>query len=189
MLGNGRLEAQCFDGEKRLAHIRGKMRKKVCRIIDAFLRLDYLSSAKHRCGSIKGISSYFPYGISKTTRQMSSLNTRLMRHEIVRHSLACTPAFVVNFWFSLTQWKHMENYQRMPKLTRPTRSVRRTESVRLSSVMKGRWISMISRDILLFVFIVCSWLYTTIHGIVIHYRLATYYCGYIDVFWRVREIY
>jgi translation initiation factor 1A len=30
MLGNGRLEALCFDGEKRLAHIRGKMRKKVC---------------------------------------------------------------------------------------------------------------------------------------------------------------
>jgi initiation factor 1A len=29
MLGNGRLEATCFDGEKRLAHIRGKMRKKV----------------------------------------------------------------------------------------------------------------------------------------------------------------
>ena len=30
MLGNGRVEAMCFDGEKRLAHIRGKMRKKVC---------------------------------------------------------------------------------------------------------------------------------------------------------------
>ncbi|KAJ1502746.1 Translation initiation factor 1A [Coelomomyces lativittatus] len=29
MLGNGRLEAQCFDGSKRLANIRGKMRKKV----------------------------------------------------------------------------------------------------------------------------------------------------------------
>ncbi|KAK9470832.1 nucleic acid-binding protein [Dipodascopsis tothii] len=29
MLGNGRLEAQCYDGEKRLAHIRGKLRKKV----------------------------------------------------------------------------------------------------------------------------------------------------------------
>ena len=29
MLGNGRLEAMCFDREKRLAHIRGKMRKKV----------------------------------------------------------------------------------------------------------------------------------------------------------------
>jgi len=29
MLGNGRLEASCFDGVKRLAHIRGKLRKKV----------------------------------------------------------------------------------------------------------------------------------------------------------------
>jgi translation initiation factor 1A len=29
MLGNGRLEALCFDGTRRLAHIRGKMRKKV----------------------------------------------------------------------------------------------------------------------------------------------------------------
>jgi translation initiation factor 1A len=29
MLGNGRCECFCFDGETRLAHIRGKMRKKV----------------------------------------------------------------------------------------------------------------------------------------------------------------
>lgn len=29
MLGNGRLEAYCMDGTKRLCHIRGKMRKKV----------------------------------------------------------------------------------------------------------------------------------------------------------------
>ena len=29
MLGNGRLEARCFDGKTRLCHIRGKMRKKV----------------------------------------------------------------------------------------------------------------------------------------------------------------
>eukprot|EP00245_Coleochaete_scutata_P002402 TRINITY_DN1312_c0_g2_i1.p1 TRINITY_DN1312_c0_g2~~TRINITY_DN1312_c0_g2_i1.p1 ORF type:complete len:145 (-),score=54.09 TRINITY_DN1312_c0_g2_i1:772-1206(-) len=29
MLGNGRLEAQCIDGVKRLCHIRGKMHKKV----------------------------------------------------------------------------------------------------------------------------------------------------------------
>jgi translation initiation factor 1A len=29
MLGNGRVEAQCFDGKSRLCHIRGKMRKKV----------------------------------------------------------------------------------------------------------------------------------------------------------------
>lgn len=29
MLGNGRIEAICFDGKTRLAHIRGKMRKRV----------------------------------------------------------------------------------------------------------------------------------------------------------------
>jgi hypothetical protein len=29
MLGNGRLEAFCFDGNKRLVHIRGKLQKKV----------------------------------------------------------------------------------------------------------------------------------------------------------------
>ncbi|EME28822.1 Eukaryotic translation initiation factor 1A [Galdieria sulphuraria] len=29
MLGNGRCEALCFDGTRRLCHIRGKMRKKV----------------------------------------------------------------------------------------------------------------------------------------------------------------
>ena len=29
ILGNGRLEADCFDGKKRLCHIRGKLRKKV----------------------------------------------------------------------------------------------------------------------------------------------------------------
>ncbi|CAB08783.1 Eukaryotic translation initiation factor 1A [Schizosaccharomyces pombe] len=29
MLGNGRIEAACFDGVKRLGHIRGKLRKKV----------------------------------------------------------------------------------------------------------------------------------------------------------------
>jgi len=29
MLGNGRLEASCFDGVRRLCHIRGKLRKKV----------------------------------------------------------------------------------------------------------------------------------------------------------------
>ncbi|CAN6639329.1 eukaryotic translation initiation factor 1A [Trichomonascus vanleenenianus] len=29
MLGNGRIDVQCFDGVKRMGHIRGKMRKKV----------------------------------------------------------------------------------------------------------------------------------------------------------------
>lgn len=30
MLGSGRLDAMCFDGVKRLCHIRGKLRKKLC---------------------------------------------------------------------------------------------------------------------------------------------------------------
>lgn len=29
MLGNGRVDASCFDGVRRIAHIRGKMRKRV----------------------------------------------------------------------------------------------------------------------------------------------------------------
>lgn len=29
MLGNGRIQATCFDGEVRMGHIRGKLRKKV----------------------------------------------------------------------------------------------------------------------------------------------------------------
>ena len=33
MLGNGRLEAYCFDGMNRLCHIRGKLRKKVIFLI------------------------------------------------------------------------------------------------------------------------------------------------------------
>lgn len=37
MLGNGRLEAMCFDGVKRLCHIRGKLRKKVSRKRDFFV--------------------------------------------------------------------------------------------------------------------------------------------------------
>ena len=30
MLGNGRVEVQCFDNKTRICKIRGKMRKKVC---------------------------------------------------------------------------------------------------------------------------------------------------------------
>ena len=36
MLGNGRVEAMCFDGAKRLCHIRGKLRKKVTHYAEMF---------------------------------------------------------------------------------------------------------------------------------------------------------
>lgn len=60
MLGNGRLEAQCFDGEKRLAHIRGKMRKKVrveaiCIYVCQAVVLTFLFACV-RSGSIKETS-------------------------------------------------------------------------------------------------------------------------------------
>ncbi|GLD54469.1 eukaryotic translation initiation factor 1A, X-chromosomal [Lates japonicus] len=55
MLGNGRLEAMCFDGTKRLCHIRGKLRKKVwintSDIILVGLR-DY--QEEKECGDVEG---------------------------------------------------------------------------------------------------------------------------------------
>ena len=73
MLGNGRLEAMCFDGEKRLAHIRGKMRKKVGA---PELALQSSSSAtadeiyaSTRSGSTKEISSSYHFETSKMTRR------------------------------------------------------------------------------------------------------------------------
>ena len=49
MLGNGRLEAMCFDGVKRLCHIRGKLRKKVRshRAISLFSTFSFLNSCHH----------------------------------------------------------------------------------------------------------------------------------------------
>lgn len=53
MLGNGRLEAMCFDGVKRLCHIRGKLRKKV----NTFLK--YIRSSKYFIGGHFNDSSEF----------------------------------------------------------------------------------------------------------------------------------
>ena len=47
MLGNGRCEVYCFDGKNRLAHIRGKMRKKVW--VSAVSQLDKNGGA---CGGL-----------------------------------------------------------------------------------------------------------------------------------------
>ena len=70
MLGNGRLEALCFDGEKRLAHIRGQMRKKVRMSLPlSFIMSDL--SVFIRYGSIKATSSCSRYASSKMARRMS----------------------------------------------------------------------------------------------------------------------
>lgn len=74
MLGNGRLEAQCFDGEKRLAHIRGKMRKKVRILLNLFLLPLFINTPPFpsRFGLTRVISSYCHYENSRMARQMSS---------------------------------------------------------------------------------------------------------------------
>lgn len=49
MLGNGRLEAMCFDGVKRLCHIRGKLRKKVSfrSKLSLFRTFSFVNSCHH----------------------------------------------------------------------------------------------------------------------------------------------
>src|SRR5258708_29453482 len=105
MLGNGRLEAQCFDGEKRLAHIRGKMRKKVR---SSEFRITVISTVRFRCGSIKGISFYSPCENSRMTRRMLLLSTLLTKHGIS---------------------KHMGNSQKTPKSTKLNNLARKTGNV------------------------------------------------------------
>lgn len=69
MLGNGRLEAQCFDGEKRLAHIRGKMRKKV-----KFQKHSFRQEL-----SINGTLLFL--GMDKSGRHYSSIPPRFPRRQ------------------------------------------------------------------------------------------------------------
>ena len=58
MLGNGRIEAMCFDGEKRLAHIRGKMRKKVRHLtLSPSLRLSIATPSP--CWNLESIGAVF----------------------------------------------------------------------------------------------------------------------------------
>ncbi len=85
MLGNGRVEAQCFDGEKRLAHIRGKMRKKVRRanINISIMSINALCRAC-RSGSTKETLSFCHCGTSRMIRRTSSLNIPQMRPAVVR---------------------------------------------------------------------------------------------------------
>lgn len=84
MLGNGRLEAQCFDGQKRLAHIRGKMRKKASTCF-RLMFCDCLNDKLSRSGSTREILCCFRFVISKTTKQMSSSSIPLTKPEIASY--------------------------------------------------------------------------------------------------------
>jgi initiation factor 1A len=63
MLGNGRLEAQCFDGEKRLAHIRGKMRKKVRAVLPVIVDTKSENNAQIGVDQSRGYRSSFSPGL------------------------------------------------------------------------------------------------------------------------------
>jgi hypothetical protein len=81
MLGNGRVEAQCFDGEKRLAHIRGKMRKKVC-LLCSEQTMRMLNP--RRSGLTRATSFLSPSATSRMTKRTSSSSTPPTRLVVVR---------------------------------------------------------------------------------------------------------
>lgn len=107
MLGNGRLEAMCFDGTKRLAHIRGKLRKKVrfvsvksssvaedadecaprLRLLNLHSPLDLY---RYRSGSTKATSFCSRCVITRTTRRMSLGNIARTMLVVVRPLIACS---------------------------------------------------------------------------------------------------
>merc|ERR1711881_243133 len=100
MLGNGRLEAFCFDGKTRLAIIRGKMRKKVWvnqgDIILLGLRdfqddkADVIQKySADEARNLKETSSCSVCATSRTTRPTSSRSTAPTRHVISRPTGSC----------------------------------------------------------------------------------------------------
>lgn len=93
MLGNGRLEAMCFDGQKRLCHIRGKMRKKVstaklqwCTLDEAFIFFLSLNSRSNAlCASIS--IEYMGDTVKQSNRPMFvAFNWRMRSH---LHAFIC----------------------------------------------------------------------------------------------------
>ena len=62
LLGNCRLEAQCFDGKKRLCHIRGTMRKKIWIVVNDVVLVSLRDYEDNKCDIIY---KYTPKEVSK----------------------------------------------------------------------------------------------------------------------------
>merc|ERR1711924_338641 len=121
MLGGGRLEAQCFDGIKRLCGIRGKMRKRV-----------WISKATS-CWSV--------FAISKTRKLMSSSSKAPTRPETSRHtasSLRLPRLTSLTPWSSATMVMMSSSTLTRSMTSRaaldPWRLVVRTQSGRLATL-------------------------------------------------------
>lgn len=113
MLGNGRLEALCFDGVKRLCHIRGKLRKKVssnwyfwtflqrknCLSFQFSFAFSILLCITNRSGLGLVISFWLVCVTIRIRKRTLYRNIIQMKH---------------------VTWKHMVNYRKQHELTRLT---------------------------------------------------------------------
>ena len=89
--------------------------------------------SSNRCGLIMETSSFCPYAIFKTTKQMSSSNTPPMRRETVRLYLSNLNDFSAANLPDPLQSKRMESFQKMPRSTRRTPSAKRSMNATSSS--------------------------------------------------------
>lgn len=136
MLGNGRLEAQCFDGEKRLAHIRGKMRKKVSAMFP-----------RQKTWSDRDI------GVDKSRRYHTAVPTRVPRrqgrcHRQVHSRRGPKPKgtdlpSMMPYRRFLMHNRHTGSYRRTPKSTRLTPMVAKATRSSSSKGMTRTSTSMI----------------------------------------------
>lgn len=114
MLGNGRLEAQCFDGEKRLALIRGKMRKKVwINTGDIIL----LSLREFQDEKADVIQKYTP---DEARGEFSRRNEK--KSCVERRSFTDSPS---HSRFSLQTWSSTARSQHRPRSTRQRKVARK----------------------------------------------------------------
>jgi len=88
MLGNGRLEAMCFDGVKRLCHIRGKLRKKVWINQSDIVLLGLRDYQDAKAEIWMTTSSSAPTSMTTDltrTRRMTLMGSRFLSFVIMKH--------------------------------------------------------------------------------------------------------
>ena len=128
MLGNGRLEALCFDGEKRLAHIRGKLRKKVWinqgDIILLSLR-DYQDEKgdvilKYSADEARSLKAY---GELPETAKINETDTSVPASMVCEEMLtACVLDMVMRVWMTMSSSTKIETIAVMTRISMLMRS-------------------------------------------------------------------
>ena len=75
MLGNGRLEAYCFDGKTRLCHIRGQMQKKVWMVVNDVILVSLREYEENKADVIKKYNQDEIYQLKKLKEIPEQLQT------------------------------------------------------------------------------------------------------------------